>query len=344
MKMSRILIILIMGAALGAASRCAAQDANSKEVVAVINGQDITQSDLEQKEMVKLLKARDQFYLAQKDALNQLIEDSLLEAQAKKEGVTVDELLDKHVNSKVTDPTEDQLQVYYEGIQTTQPYSEVRPKIVDTIHQHRVAKLRAEYIKSLRDSSNIVVMLQPPAASVPLGKTATRGAQDAPVTIIEFADYECPYCQKMDPDLRKLQDDFKGQIRFAFKDFPLPMHKHAEKAAEASRCAEDQNKYWEYHDRLFSKDAGLDVPELKQYANDLGLDSAKFDACLDSGKEADAIQEDVEQGNHLGISGTPAVFINGHFFSGITSYTVLHDEVAQQISFHATSARKDSAK
>jgi len=341
MKTSRLLIILLTGIVLGTASRCPAQDTNNKEVVAVINGHEVTQSELEQKEMVKLLKARDQYYLAEKDALNQLIEDELLEAQAKKEGVTVDQLLDKHVNSKVTDPTEDQLQVYYEGIQTAQPYSEVRPKIVDTIHQHRVTKLRADYIKSLRDDSTIAVMLQPPAVSVPLGKSATRGAKDAPVTVVEFADYECPYCQKMDPDIRKLQEDFKGQVQFAFKDFPLPMHKHAEKAAEASRCAGDQGKYWEYHDRLFTKDTGLDVPELKQYAKDLGLDTAKFDACLDGGTEADAIQDDVEQGSGLGISGTPALFINGHFFSGITSYSVLHDEVAQQISLHSTSAKKN---
>jgi protein-disulfide isomerase len=343
MRMSHAAVGLLIGALLGTISVGAQEISNQKEkeeVVAVIDGVTVTQSDLEQKEAAKLLRARDQYYLAQRDALNQLVDDMLLEAQARREGVTVDKLLDLHVNSTVKDPTEDQLQVYYEGLQTDSPYSVARPKILETIRQRRTAKARAEYLATLHTAANVVVLLQPPAADVAIGKSPALGSADAPVQVIEFADYECPYCQKIDPDLKKLRDEFKGQLVFAFKDFPLPMHKHAEKAAEAARCAAHQGKFWEYHDVLFEKNSGLEPTQLKEYARTLGLDSAKFDSCLDSGGEAAAIQQDVEEGNRLGLTGTPSLFINGHFFSGITSYTVLHDTVAQQISLRSTSARK----
>ncbi len=342
MKVSRTITGLLLGLALGVISAHAAQQANTKDVVAVVNGVEITNADLEQKQSGKLLKARDDYYMAQRNALNQLIEDTLLEAQAKKEGVTVDKLIDIHVNSLIKDPTDDQLEVFYEGLSTEKPFAEVRPQIIETIHQRRVTRRTNEYIKSLRDASSVVVMLAPPTAQVAFGNSQVLGPKDAPVKIIEFADYECPYCQKIYPDLKKLQTDFKGQVAFAFKDYPLPMHKHAEKAAEASRCAAEQGKYWEYHDVLFEKNAGLDPPQLKDYAQKLGLDSAKFDACLDSGSQAAAIKLDKQEGEDLGLTGTPTLFINGHFFSGTTPYATLHDMVAQEIAQHATSAHKNA--
>jgi protein-disulfide isomerase len=341
---SRTLVGLFTGV-LAVIPICAAQQQSPrKEVVAVINGVEISASDLEQKQAAKLLKARDQYYLAQREALNQLIDDSLLEAQARREGVTVQQLLDSHVSSLVKDPTEDQLQVYYEGLQTEAPYSEARAKILDTIRQRRTAKVRADYLSALRGKASIVVFLEPPTADVALGNAPTLGSRDAAVEVIEFADYECPYCRKIHPDLKKLQSEFQDQVVFAFKDFPLPMHKHAEKAAEAARCASREGKFWEYHDMLFEKSAGLDLAQLKDYARSLGLDPAKFDRCLDSGAEADAIKQDVEQGGRLGLTGTPSLFVNGHFFSGVTSYSALHDVVAQQISIHSTSAQKDPGK
>lgn len=326
-------------------SICAAQEPRAKtEVVAVIDRVEISASDLEQKEPAKLLRARDQYYLAQREALNQLIEDSLLEAEARREGASVQQLVDQHINSLVKDPTEDQLQVYYEGLQTEAPFSETRAKILDTIRQRRTAKARADYLNTLRSKANIVVLLEPPTADVALANAPTLGSRDAPVEVIEFADYECPYCRKMESNLKELRSEFQGQVVFAFKDFPLPMHKHAEKAAEAARCAGREGKFWEYHDLLFEKSGALDPAQLKEYARTLGLDGAKFDGCLDSGAEAAGIKENVEEGGRLGLTGTPSVFVNGHFFSGVTSYSALRDIVVQEISIHSISARKDPGK
>jgi protein-disulfide isomerase len=342
MSTSQKLVGLLIGFALSGLSICAGQEPkNGKDVVAVVNGSEITQSDLEQREAAKLLHAKDQYFIAEKNALNQLIEDTLLQAQARKEGITVDELLKRHVDSQVQDPSEDQLQVYYEGVQTDQPYSEARPKILETIRKIRQTKARTEYVKSLRSAANVQLMLMPPTADVAMGDAPMLGPADAQVKIIEFADYQCPYCQKIYPQLKQLENEFHGQVVLAYKDFPLSMHKQAEKAAEAGRCARHQGKFWEYHDALFEAKDGLEVLQLKEYAREVGLDGATFDKCLDSGDEAANVREDVEQGNRLGLSGTPTLFVNNHFLSGTTTYSVLHDVVAEQIALNSASARKD---
>jgi protein-disulfide isomerase len=151
---------------------------------------------------------------------------------------------------------------------------------------------------------------------------------------VEYADYECPYCQQVQPVLDKLEDEFKGRIAFAYKDMPLPMHPHAQKAAEAAQCAGLQNKYWEYHDLLL-KTKELDVPQLKAGAGQLGLETAAFDKCLDSGERAEAVKSSQDEAQKLGLQGTPSFFLNGRFFSGSGSYDqmrqMLEDELKRSV-------------
>jgi len=157
------------------------------------------------------------------------------------------------------------------------------------------------------------------------------GPRNAPVTLVEFADYECPYCQKVAPDLKKLQAEFGDKVVFSFRDFPLPMHARAEKAAEAARCAGEQGKFWEFHDELFQSKE-LDFDQLKVHAQALSLDSAKFNKCLDAGDEAAGVSVDRKEGIRLGLTGTPSFFINGHFLSGAVDYATLHKIVEQQLA------------
>ena len=316
------------------------QQQSPPEVLAIIDGKQLTRAELESKEAAKLLPARDQYYKAQREALDQLIDESLLEMQAQREKLTVQQLLEKHVISKVKDPTDDQLEVYYEGVQTDQPFPAVREKILETIHQRRIATARKEYLISLRNQANLEVLLASPSVDVALGDGPTRGAPNAPVLLIEFADYECPYCQKISADLKKLEGEYLGKVLFAFKDYPLPMHKRAQKASEAARCAGLQDKYWEYHDLLFEKGSGLEISQLKEYARTLKLDTAKFDQCLDFGETTAAVKKDQEQGQKLGLTGTPSFFVNGHFFSGAATYTMLREIVNQQLAFLAASQKK----
>jgi protein-disulfide isomerase len=331
MSVSQKLVRLGLGAALMLTGVGTVLAQGDSTVVAEVGGQKITMGELEQEESAKLLTAHYQYYQAQSKALDDLIAKTLLEQKAKSEGLTLDQLMDRDIKSKVQDPTEDQMKVYYEGLETDQPYDQVRQKILDKIRELRTKKITAEYVKALRDKTTINVELAPPQAKVEVANSLTYGPKTAKVTLVEFADYECPYCQKVAPDMKKLMADLGDKVTFEYRDFPLPMHARAEKAAEAARCANKQNKFWDFHDEIFhSKE--LDVDQLKAQARALKLDTAEFDKCLDTGEEAAAVEKDKKEGIRLGISGTPSFFINGHYLSGALDYAALRQVVEQQLS------------
>jgi protein-disulfide isomerase len=151
-----------------------------------------------------------------------------------------------------------------------------------------------------------------------------QGSEDAAVTIIEFSDFQCPYCARFDTEtLPQILSNYGDRVRFVYRDFPLTsLHENALKAAEASECADDQGKYWEYHDLLFQNQSALDDASLKSYAASLGLDTAAFDQCLDSDAQMSEIQKDVQDGITAGVQGTPAFFVNGILIEGAQPYAV----------------------
>jgi protein-disulfide isomerase len=301
------------------------------EVVAEIGAVKLTMSDLDQQEAAKLLQARYDFYQAESKALEDLIDTTLIAQKASSENLTVEQLLDRDVRSQVKDPTEDQVRVFYEGLETDQPYEAMRGKILEKIRTLRTNKAAAAYVKELREQSNVYVTLTPPSTVVDLANADVLGSKNAPVMLVEFADYECPYCQKVAPAIKKLQAELGSKLAVVYKDFPLPMHAHAEKAAEAARCAGKQGQFWAFHDELFSSKQ-LDIDQLKEQAHALKLDSAVFDKCLDAGETAAAVQQDRQQGMRLGLSGTPSFFVNGHFLSGALDYAALRKIVDQQLA------------
>ncbi len=174
----------------------------------------------------------------------------------------------------------------------------------------------------------------PEPSSLPAGQPSTiqtfeiteanhiRGAFNAPITLVEFSDFECPFCARHYPTLKKILNDYQGKVRLVYKHFPLSFHPNGQKAAEASECADEQGKFWEYHDKLFENLAasGYSLSNFKQWAKDLGLNSGKFDECLESGKYTQKVQADFQEGSQKGVTGTPATFINGQMISGALPY------------------------
>jgi len=340
MSTKNTLIALGLGMALCAFSVPGFAQSEST-VVAEIAGRKVTAEELEQKQAGKLLQAKYKYYLAERDALDQFIDDQLLDLQAKKEGVTLDELFKRHVAIHVPEPTEDQLRFYYEGVQTDESYESARANIIDTVRQLRTKKARDAYIAELRAQYGVVVELNQPSARVEVGNDPRLGPENAPVQIVEFADYECPYCQKVNEDLARVRDQFPNQVSLVYKDFPLPMHPLAAKAAQAARCAGAQGKFWEYHDALF-KSKRLQTSDLKQQAVSLKLDPARFDQCLESGEQAASVKRDSQEAQRLGLQGTPSFFINGHFMSGSIGFMKLRETVLQELDA-ANNAKKQSA-
>ena len=152
---------------------------------------------------------------------------------------------------------------------------------------------------------------------MPINGAPVRGAANAPVTIVEFSDFHCPFCKRVLPTLKEIEAKYGDKVKLAFRDYPIDqLHPGARKAHEAARCAHEQGRFWAYHDVLFDKAPRASLDDLKAYAREVGLDLPKFDQCVTSGKHKEVVQKDIDEGARLGVSGTPAFFINGELLSG----------------------------
>jgi len=330
-----LLSCLTCGLAAAADTEPAANSArNSATPIVEIDGVKLTLGDFEAKRPGGLFQARNNYYEAERKAIDEFVNQWLLEREAAKQKVTVAELLDRHVNNQgFKPPSEETLRVYYEGVDTTEPFENVRDKIVEAIRTRRVARTKNAYVESLRSKAKVALALDPPRAPISLKNNSLRGAADAPVTIVEFADFECPFCQQIEPVVEKLIADYSGKVAFAFKDFPLPNHANAQKAAEGARCAGAQGKYWEFHHQLFANHQ-YDVVKLKEIAQGLKLDAKAFNTCLDSGQQREAVQADFNESQVLGLPGTPAFFVNGRLINpnGSVSYDILRRLVDEELA------------
>lgn len=178
----------------------------------------------------------------------------------------------------------------------------------------------------------------PPRADAPtvlrveLGNAQVRGPADAPVTIVEFADYECGFCARATATLKKIEAEFPGKVRVVWKDFPLPFHTSARTASIAARAAASQGRFWELHDKLLAHNTELDRAHIEQYAQEVGLDMTKLRAALDAGAGGEGIDADIAQGKRLGVRGTPTFFINGVIVTGAQPIEAMRTQVTAALS------------
>jgi protein-disulfide isomerase len=289
-----------------------------KDPVVVVAGQPIYEEDLEAAVQGKLSRLRDQEYEIKAEALEGLVGQRLLEAEAKKQGVTVEKLW-QQMDSQVADPTDAEVEAYYLGMKDrlNRPLAEVKTQLRARLKLAKIQQARQDFLKRLLAANEVAIYLEPPKMKVAYDPRRVRGNAQAPVMIVEFADFECPYCRREETVLKALVTKYGDKVSVAYLDFPLrSIHAQAEPAAEASRCAEEQGKFWQYHDLLIAESARLDASSLLDYAAQVGMDKKQFSECLSAGRFKAAIDEDLRVGESLGVSGTPAFFINGIFLSG----------------------------
>jgi protein-disulfide isomerase len=186
-----------------------------------------------------------------------------------------------------------------------------------SLKQLKLQKARQVYADSLRAKIDVAVLLRPPSVNVSYDPARVKGDPKAPITIVEFSDFQCPFCKKSESTLHELLTKYSGRVKLAYLDFPLrEIHPQAQSAAEAARCAGEQGKFWEYHDALYADESKLDGAELLTRARALNLDEKSFQSCLNSGKFKSKIEADLQQGSKVGVAGTPGFFVNGVFLSG----------------------------
>jgi len=298
----------------------ASPHASSDGLIATVGGQPIYEQDLLPELAPKLLQLRTQEYQMKSTALEELIGQRLLEAEAKKRGLSTENLLEQEVESKVADPSDAEVEGYYLAIknQVNQPFQDVKSVLQKGVKSLHIQQARQDYVDSLRAKTEVVVLMRPPKVEVAYDPARVRGDAKAPVTIVEFSDFQCPFCQKAQVTLKNLLAKYDGRVKLAFLDFPMrTLHPQAQMAAEASRCAEEQGKFWEYHDALFADQSKLDEAGLVQTARGLGLDEKSFQSCLNAGKFKSQIEQDLQEGNKVGAAGTPAFFIDGIYVNGV---------------------------
>jgi protein-disulfide isomerase len=175
---------------------------------------------------------------------------------------------------------------------------------------------------------------------VSAGDSPAKGPKNAPITVVVFSDFQCPFCSRVEPTLTKLDSDYPGKIRFVWKNFPLSFHQNAKPAAMAALAAGEQGKFWEMHDKLFANQTALDRASLEKYAGELHLDLGKFKAALDSNKYEAQIAADMKEGSAADVSGTPASFINGRKIGGAYPYDTFKKIVDQELSKKGTVAER----
>lgn len=337
------LYVLILGLTLTGQSFAA--DPPGAEPLAEVNGETITAKDLEGALGARLSKLEEQIYDLKQRELDSLIAQRLFAQEAAKRRISVAALLDAEVTGKVSLVTEKEIEDFYQANKARMrgDETEIRQKIRAFLQQQKLTARREAFVESLRSQGKVIVRLQPPATirvEVSTDGAPIRGAADAPVTVVEFSDFECPFCKQTHPTLKQLLERYPGKVRLAYRDFPLDsIHPQARRAAEAARCAQDQGKFWEYHDLLFTQSPQLAPEDLRRYAGQVGLDVTKFDSCLATGVHKAAVQRDLDEGNRLGITGTPAFFVNGRTLTGAQPLEAFTRLIEQELA-SATASRK----
>ena len=329
-----LVLILALGVCLPA---CSAQDKKTDGALAQVNGRDITEADVKKQASAQFEQLEKQFEQQKREllesALEQTIQDRLLEEEAKKAGKTKEQILADMKPAEVTDADIDAF--YEQNKQQIQPRTkeQVAPMIKQYLEQQRQAEMQQKFYADLRTKHKVKYLLEPVRVEV-AATGPSQGPANAPVTIVEFSDFQCPYCARLIPTLDQVKEKYGDKVRIVFRQYPLAFHQNAQKAAEASLCANEQGKFWELHDAMFQNQQELAVEQLKAKAASLGMNAEQFNACLDGGKFAAQVKTDFDEGAKAGVNGTPAMFINGRFLSGAQPLNeitkVIDDELARQ--------------
>jgi len=312
---------LVLAASPACAQPAAEADKDSG-LVARFGDEAITRAELDQADEVKaqMVAIRQQEYDIKRQHLEHMIFDRLVDRAAAAEGISRQEYLKKYVVDKIDPPSEEDIakimSAYRARLDPDQ--EKARQQVVNMLRQQSGNQLQDQLQKRLFSEYDVQILLEPMRfEAVVTDQLPSRGGgPDAPVTLIEYSDFQCPYCHRIQPTVTEILERYDGNIRHVFKQLPLPMHQQAEMAAEASLCAQDQGKFWDFHKWLFANSRRLSQETIVTRAEDLKMDVPAFSSCLESNQHADEVRADMAEANSFGINGTPGFLVNGRLING----------------------------
>ena len=299
--------------AAGASPHAFAQTSGEKPA-ALIGNDAIYDRDYLPRIQSQVYKIRMQEYELKLKALADAVNRRLLKAEADRRGISEEELLRQEADSKVPEPSDSEVEqrLVIQMFRGGMPSNTSKEQIAQDLKQGKIEQARDIYFAGLRERAGVRIFLSPPRHTVSADPARIRGNPDAPITIVEFSDFQCPYCYQAYWTIKNVLKKYGAKVKLSYRDMPLAgAEADPNGTAAAARCAGEQGKYWEYHDLLFENQDDLGPRAFREFAGDLNLNATQFESCLESAKFRASIQEDFQEGLRLGITGTPFFFING---------------------------------
>ncbi len=337
------LITLTACSATNAQQGTAAKQPAAADVVAMVGTVPVTLEEVDARALqepvtsfgsAKLVQA---LYMARRATIEEIVANKLLENEAKSRGIDRATLVEREIAAKAPAPTDAEVVAWYQANPQRvngATLDQVRAPIRNLLIEQRMDAARSTLVDALKAKTTISISLEPPRVEVSDGGRTPRGVKTGPIEIIEFSDFQCPFCQRANPVVDQVLKTYGDKVKFVYRHYPLPNHPNARPAAEAAACAEVQGKFWEYHDRLFANSTRLSDADLKAHAVAVGLDATRFNACFDNHQQKPGVDKDVADGEAVGVTGTPAFFINGRSIEGAQPFEsfkrVIDEELARK--------------
>ncbi len=305
---------------------------------AIVNGKEIKGKDVLEKVKNELAELDKNAYEIKRRATEELVQKLILEDEAKKQGTSLDKLMSQFDSMRDKEVGKDDVQNFLKSrnIEEKKLSKQEKESIPQIIKMQRVYEGRQKYVNELRAKANVQFKLVKPAekaVEVGLGTIDPQGPTTAKVKIVIFSDFQCPFCARGKTRVDEIVAKYHDKVAIYFREFPLEsIHPMAFHAAEASLCAKDQGKFWQYHNSLFDNQAALAEKDLIKRAVDLKMDEKAFTECLKSGKKAADIRKDMEEAQKVGVNSTPSFFVNGFPVRGAQPIEVFSEIIDEQLA------------
>jgi protein-disulfide isomerase len=298
-----------------------------------VGGKSVETKDLSPGQQQQLFEIQAESYERTKMAIDNILFENYLDEEAKKQSKSKDEIANKLMDVKA--PSEKDVKKWYEENKAKIPpnykFEEIKDKIAEIIKQEQMKTKREGALEKIKKEKKFSLSLAKPVSPVVelnVDGFPSKGKDKPKVTIVEFADFQCPHCRAAADALKKVVEKHKDQVRLTYVDFPINPSGISKIVAEGSHCAEEQGKYWDYHYKAFEGQQTLDKDSPSKLAKELKLDEAKFKACFDAGKGKSVVEKGRAEGERIGVSGTPYILMNGRRYMGAHSVEAFTSELA----------------
>ncbi len=315
-----------------APSPTSAQVADGGQVVAELGDLRLTEAELAEKIRPQMAKIEAEIYETKRDAIDDWVNISLLEKEAKRQGTSVESLLDqKTTGIEVSDAEAEAFYNANKG-RIKGDFAQVKSRVVAQLSGQKRQEITRSFLAELEKQTPAKIYISQPRIDVSADDDPAIGDTDAKITLIEFSDFQCPFCKRARPVIDQILSTYGKKVRYVFRDFPLAFHRDSPLAHEAANCAGDQGQYWEYNRKLWENQQDLKREQLLANAKALKLKEADFVQCLDSHKYTAEVQKDIADGRKAGVSGTPAYFVNGRMLSGAQPFEAFAKIIDDELS------------